>query len=303
MTLLLLAFWWPTLGQLPELPEQSPGTRARLAWQAARRGDDGAAVTHLLLLAGRHPNHPLAPWARLGAAFLSERKGDFIAAVVHYRKAEALFPGDPGARVREHREELELELARLPVQAMRQGRALLASAGEKADWERRAARFILRFKPNPLSGRLKLELAARRLLDGRRVSAFALVLWASVDPGQVHRRRAAGILRAWHATDPRWELPVWITLGLLLAWSLVRLWQLGPSGHGLLGGVSAGAALVLLIVPPGFAFFPLWMLLAAGLIWCHGFPRVIGPAAVARIALTGLWITACALILTGRWPW
>lgn len=303
MTLLLLAFWWPTLGQLPELPEQSPGTRARSAWQAARRGDDGAAVTHLLLLAGRHPDHPLAPWARLGAAWLSERKGDFIAAVVHYRKAEALFPGDHGARLREHREELELELARLPVQAMRQGRAILASSGDDPGWALRAARFVLRFKPNPLAGRLKLELASRHLQDGRRVIAFALVLWAAGDPGHVHRRRAAEVLRAWRAPSTRWDLPVWITLWIVLAWSLVRLWQLGPSGHGLLGGVFAGAALVLLIVPPAFAFFPLWFLFAAGLAWCHGFPRVIGPAAAARVALTGLWITACTLILTGRWPW
>ena len=76
MILLYLALLWPAQVAPGRRPEPAPEARFRAAISAAVFGDDGAAVTHLLVLCGRHPDHPLAPWARLGAAWLSERKGE-----------------------------------------------------------------------------------------------------------------------------------------------------------------------------------------------------------------------------------
>ncbi len=304
MILLYLALLWPAQVAGGQFPELGPGARLRVAVTSAVSGDDGAAVTHLLLFGGRHPGHPLAPLARLGAAWLSERKGDFIAAIVHYRKAEEGFLGEFAATIRERRVELELELSRLPVQVMRRGRRILAADDTGEPWRREAGWFIRRFKPNPLSGRLKLRLAGVWLRDGRRSEALALTLTSLWDPGVTHRRRAAATLAAWQATpSPGWLTAVWSSLLLVGAWSLVRLWQFGPSGWRPWGGIAAGAALILAVAPTGFAFFPLWFLLAAALLWVYGFPRVLRPSTVAGLATAAAWITACALVFSGRWPW
>lgn len=304
MIFLYLALLWPAQVAGGHLPELGPGARLRVAVTSAVSGDDGAAVTHLLLFCGRHPGHPLAPLARLGAAWLSERKGDFIAAVVHYRKAEEGLSSEFAASILERRLELELELSRLPVQVMRRGRRILTAEKTGEPWRREAGWFIRRFLPNPLSGWIKLRLAGVWLRDGRRFEALALTLTSLWDPGPTHRRRAAATLAAWRATpSPGWFTMVWCSLLLVGAWSLVRLWQLGPSGWRLWGGVAAGAALILAVVPAGFAFFPLWVLLAAARLWVFGFPRVLRPSTVAGLAASVAWITTCALVFSGRWPW
>ncbi|PKN46838.1 MAG: hypothetical protein CVU59_04840 [Deltaproteobacteria bacterium HGW-Deltaproteobacteria-17] len=297
-----MALLWPAqpaIGQLPELP---PEVRFRTAVADAFRGDDGAAITHLLLLAGRHPSHPLTPWARLGAAALYERKGDFIAAIVQFRQAEPLFVQAAAVRLREHRQQLELELSRTPVQIMRLGRHLLATAAPTDEWSRLATWFAVRFRPSPLTARIKLQLAAFRLREGRRFEAMTLLLWAARDPGPRTRRTAAEVLGRWRAPSPLAPRLMWISLILAGIWSLIRLWQLGPVGPTRWFAVSAVGGALSLFVPTGFVFFPFFFLLAGLVLWTYGFPRRLGTAQTAGLALTVLWITTCSLIVAGRFP-
>jgi len=302
MIILLMALLWPAQPAIGQLPELTPEVRFRTALQSVIRGDDGAAITHLLLLAGRHPTHPLTPWARLGAAGLYERKGDFIAAIVQYRKTEPLFVDAAAARIREHREQLELELSRLPVQIMRLGRHLLATAKPTDDWCRLAMWFAVRFRPSPLTARIKLQLASFRLLEGRRFEAMTLVLWAARDPGQRNRRAAAEVLGHWQASSPLLPTLMWISLILAGAWSLIRLWQIGPVGPAHWFVVSAVGGVLTLFVPRGFVFFPFFFFLTAFYLWGYGFPRRVGLTQAAGLALTVLWFTACSLIVAGRFP-
>ena len=302
MIFLLLAFLWPAQPAIGQLPEMTPEARFQSAAGAWLRHDDGAAITHLLLLAGRHPSHPLAPWAHLGAALLYDHKGDFIAAIVQYRKAEPLFIEPVQSRLRGHREELELELARIPVQIMRLGRRLLAGAAPTGDWIRLATWFSIRFRATPLSARLKMKLASIRLLQGRRFEALFLVIWASHTPSPTTRSTAASVLRAWRPAAPAWAGWLWLPLIIAGAWSLIRLWQLGPMGpaHGLLVAVLGGA--LTLLLPRSFVFFPCFFFLAGLTLWCYGFPRRLGALQVASLAIVVLWYTACSLLVAGRFP-
>ncbi len=308
MNFFLLVILWsspPAVGQrqaVGGLPELAPETRFRTAVESWLHGDDGVAITHLLLLSGRHPSHPLAPWARLGAAALYEKKGDFIAAIVQYRKTEPLFAPPAGDRLREHRERLELELARLPVQIMRLGRHLLATAAPTEDWIRLAQWFAVRFRPNPLSARLKLQIAAFRLQQGRRFEAIAHVLWAARDPGPGSRRTAAGVLHAWQPAVPSWTGCLWLPLILAGVWSLIRLWQLGPVGPAHWVAVAAIGGGLSLLLPRSFSFFPFFFFLAGLSLWCYGFPRRMSPQTAASLAIILVWFSACSLIIAGRFP-
>ncbi len=269
--LLALVFWSrPYVPvQVPELP---PEERLRTAAHCVLQGKDGEAVTHLLLLAQRHPHHPAAPWARLAAAFLYERQGDFIAARVWYDKASAYFSAPASGKILQHARRLDAEIRRLPVQAMREGRQWLhRPPGPETGRAMRA--FLVRFRTSPLHAEIKWRLAAESLQSGQRLEALFFLLWSAFDGHPAASERILSALRAWPAAS--WPFLDGIFLVLLIPWLLamgIRLWQCGPAGPRL-AGVAALVSLVVAAIVPLHAFFwPAWFFLATLRLWVVGAP-------------------------------
>lgn len=276
MKLLVLAiFLWSRPYVPVQVAELPPEKRLMEAIRCVVRGKEGEAVTHLLLLAQRHPQHPAAPWAKLAAAALYERQGDFIAARVWYDRASASFAAPASERILEHARRLDAEIRRLPVQAMRQGRQLLTlPPGPGA--ERAMQAFLVRFRPSPLHAEIRWRLASWALQQGHHFEALFFLMWSAADGHPAARTRLLPLLRTWPAPlwPPAFDRLVFLLLILWAAALGIRLWQCGTAGPHAAGAAAAVSGLAALAVPADAVFWPTWLFLATLRLWIAGIPPV-----------------------------
>lgn len=273
MIFLLTALLWSRPYVPVQMAELPPAQRVFEATRCIFQGKNGEAITHLLLLVERHPQHPLTPWARLAVAVLYEYQGDFIAARVWYDRASMDFPTPVSQQLTARAHRLDTEIQRLPVQVMREGRYLL-KAPLNDHIERAQRAFLVRFPSSPLHAELKWRLAAFSLQKGNHVDAFFFLLWSVVDGHPETQMHVLPLLRAW--PTPLWPpyadglAFLWLVLWLMAVG--VRFWQGGVAGPGMALVAAFVSLFAFVWVPSSALFWPLWLFLTSLRLWVVGVP-------------------------------